>query len=240
MKMNGKWLLLTNGNNGDNMMSASDLAALSDVKAYAFKSTDFRDPLINHILADIDWKPTSLLLVGERGFNKSFLGDMNLYHYFRNKATTVVETTHEELAYKGKRPNVIVGEKPKPTHEKIVLVNLDLYEFIDVSCVKEDFDGMHPLPLLIANPDDDVGGSCVRCVDANEIGRWAGHVISSAAEYPADGGWKRITCFQVNNKEGVSKKRSRDDIYTLPLSKRRRRSDRVKVKEVIEKSKNDF
>lgn len=251
--MTGSWVLTTNKSN---ILSATSILDLSEVKALASTHGSlrgiafYRNSLVNHTVASIDGNPTSLLLVGDNGFEVPYLLDedgdeINLYRYFCDKATTVVETTHEGIGYFGRRfDKFIVGDKPRPT-AKIFILNWTLCEYMDISYLKEDFNGVHPLPLLIANPEDnnDAGGNWVGdrgCVDAHEVGRWAGHLISSASEFPTEEHWKRITCFQVNNKEGVSRRRKRDDIYTLPLAKRRRSSERLILKKAIEISKKDY
>jgi hypothetical protein len=72
------WVLTTNKSN---IWLATSISDLSEVKVFASTHGSlrgiafYRNSLVNHTVALIDGNPTSLLLVGDNGLEKSFLFD---------------------------------------------------------------------------------------------------------------------------------------------------------------------
>ena len=161
----------------------------------------FREPLVHHLMSLIITKPTALLLVGDYGEPLPGVKDedgydVNLYS-LHDKECFLVTSPHGVYFDLDPTKTVTAGADSKSPF----LLNYRRKECIRV---KDDegkhlgaFNGVHPLPLLVASPDENGAGGGDWCaeddVDVEYVGRWAGDVIGCGKSVPK--GFKEIKCF---------------------------------------------
>ena len=143
-------------------------------------------------------KPTALLLVGDYGeplpgVKDEDGDDVNLYSLHVKECFLV--TSHHGFDLDATKTVTAGADSKRP-----FLLNYNLKECIRV---KDDegkhldaFNGVHPLPLLVASPDENGAGGgdwCDEDGDVEYVGRWAGDVIGCGKSVPK--GFKEIKCF---------------------------------------------
>jgi hypothetical protein len=160
----------------------------------------FKEPLVHHLMSLIV-TPTSLLLVGDYGkalpgVKDEDGGDVNLY-MLHDKDCFFVTSPHGVYFDLDPTKTVTAGADSKNPF----LLNYSLKECIRVKDDKgkhlKAYNGVHPLPLLVASKEENgKGGGDWRAEDGDlgYVGKWAGNVIGCGKSIPK--GFTEIKCFQ--------------------------------------------
>ena len=176
------------------------------------------EPMIHHIVSLIDVKPRALMLVGDYGQEVAGLKgsdgddkDVNLYH-FHQKDCLLVTSPDGIYCHLDSTKTVTAGKDSK----RPFLVNHNRKECIRVKDAKGEhldaFNGVHPLPLLVASPDENgSGGGDWEDSDGDleYVGRWAGDVIGCGTSIPK--GFTEIKCFQDKEESSEEESEEEDD-----------------------------
>ena len=181
--------------------SDKDVVAYCGYSAKLCELSHFREPLVHHLMSLIVTKPTALLLVGDYGEPLPGVKDedgydVNLYS-LHDKECFLVTSPHGVYFDLDPTKTVTAGADSKSPF----LLNYRLKECIRVKDDKgkhlDAFNGVHPLPLLVASPDENgKGGGDWQHSDGDVkyVGKWAGDVIGCGKSIPK--GFTEIKCFQ--------------------------------------------
>jgi len=178
----------------------------------------YNESMIHHIVSLIAVEPRALMLVGDYGQEVPGLrgsddddDDVNLYHFHEKDCLLVTSPSGVYYHLDGTK-TVTAGKDSKLPF----LLNYSLKECIRVKDAKgahlDAFNGVHPLPLLVASPVENGRGGgdwCDEDGDIEYVGRWAGDVIGCGKSIPK--GFKEIKCFQEMEEEESSEEESESD-----------------------------